>query len=158
MGAFDAQGPRYSKTWEMAGNGDSIANPNLVVLNRTPEWKPLDYVSYLWLLMDGSELRVGIETQAAGRDTQGKAYGHPTLAQGTAGLKALYGGELLYKPSKGGWIINEASGRYGLNRRNPSDNRPAFARSALLEQVRGLFRSLVSLDVTISDYTVASGG
>ena len=149
---FTPHDPKYIKPWEIK-NGHVVINPNFVSLRDDSSWQPKNYISYLWALKDENNIFVGIETQVARKHTDIKVnatkqgYGHPTL---TEGGKALYGGELLYKPSAGGWIINGASGRYG---RSPL----AVVNSTRLKQVQRLFKDLVGLDVSISEYEVRNG-
>jgi len=162
--------PKVVKPWE-AGPPGVVRNPDLVKLNvPNHQWQPIKYVSYLWLLVDEDDLRVGIETQAeALRDDKGHAlprvmgtpptkflpqqqrYGHPTLANKSLTFKALAGGELLFKPHKGGWIINRNSGRYGVGRRTDKSEG-----DALMETVRVLFEKQANLKVILSSYTVES--
>jgi len=152
---FGPKGPTRIKPWEQSG-GNVIANPDFVSLSEHRDWRPTKYVSYLWALPDQGNLFVGIETQVlteheVGRtDPTKQMYGHPTL---TGGAAALYGGELLYKPTLGsasGWIINGASGRYGRSRIKPVD-------SAYLRLAQTLFFSLIGLEVGISTYQVHQG-
>ena len=162
--------PNRVKPWEADRSRGVVKNPDLVKLNvPNHQWQPLKYVSYLWLLVDEGDLRVGIETQAAPlRDDKGHAlprvmegkkylphqqlYGHPTLANKSLTFKALVGGELLYKPHEGGWIINRNSGRYGATRRADSSEG-----DALMETVRVLFEKQAKLKVILSSYSVESG-
>jgi len=161
---------KYVKEWEwkQGGAGEVVRNPDLVRLNRPHDWQPIKYVSYLWLLVDQEDLRVGIETQATDRvrkdptkavDSRAagkvpppgkdrtKRYGHPTMADYQ--LRALAAGELLYKASVG-WVINRDSGRWGVYRRNDP-----FERSALMEIVKALFKKLANVNVLITtDVTV----
>jgi hypothetical protein len=61
-----------------------------VKLKEARGWQPIKYVTYLWLLIDKDDLRVGIETQVAAPKLPGnqeptsshqkEAYGHPTLS------------------------------------------------------------------------------
>ncbi len=153
----DPKSPTKVKPWERQDHADSsasVANPNLVILRSTPGWSPRRYVSYLWLLVDADDLRVGIETQASIQDasrTSGdptaKHYGHPTLASGSDALKALYGGELLYTQQHG-WIINKYSGRYGAK------NRTWEVGEEFLKHVKTLFWKYAQLEVSISEYKV----
>ena len=148
--------PKMTKDWEFAEGGGHLENPSLVKLNEPHQWRPIKYVSYLWLLVDRGDLRVGIETQAAVRkDSQGfdigrgtlrqhRRYGHPTLTRPGESYLALAGGELIYKASRG-WIINRDSGRYGVGLRSDHDQR-----QALMLMVRGLFSTLAKLDVWIT--------
>ena len=90
------------------------------------------------------------EHAVKGVPSTNQMYGHPTL---TGGAAALYGGELLYKPSFGsasGWIINGASGRYGRSKSRPLN-------SAYLRLAQSLFYSLIGLEVNISSYEVRDG-
>ncbi len=152
---FGPKPPRNIKPWEKPG-GNVIANPNLVSLAENKSWKPTKYVSYLWVLPSRNNLFVGIETQVLtehtvkGSPSTKQMYGHPTL---TGGATALYGGELLYKPSSGsasGWIINGASGRYGRSSSKAIN-------SAYLRLAQSLFSSLIGLDVNLSYYEVRDG-
>ena len=152
--------PTKVKPWEADSRRGVVKNPNLVKLNGPHDWQPIPYVSYLWLLVDQKDLRVGIETQAAvrrdesgaeigkGMKRQGRLYGHPTLANPGTTFRAFAGGELLYKPSEGGWIINRESGRYGVYRRDKSEG------DALMYLVRHLFKELANVDVRVSTYKV----
>jgi len=152
MCKFAPHNPTRIKPWE-SFNGNIIINPDFVSLRANPTWRPRPYVSYLWVLKDENNLFVGIETQVAhGHTTAGvsptvQGYGHPTL---TGGGQALYGGELLYKPALGGWIINGASGRYGRS------SVPVFE-GTRLRQTKSLFYDLIGLNVTISNYEVRNG-
>ena len=152
MPNFVANPPRRIKPWEMS-NGKVVQNPDLVSLRDEPTWQPRPYVSYLWIMPDQDSLLVGIETQvASAHASQGKpavqqSYGHPTL---TGGGLALYGGELLYKPGLGGWLINGASGSYGYS------STPVL-NTVRLRQAQRLFQMLVRLNVKIDDYEVRQG-
>jgi len=152
---FGPKPPRKIKPWEKPG-GKVIANPNFVSLAENKSWKPTKYVSYLWVLPSQDNLFVGVETQVLtehavkGVPSTNQMYGHPTL---TGGAAALYGGELLYKPSLGsasGWIINGASGRYGRSKISPLN-------SAYLRLAQSLFYRLIGLYVNISSYEVRDG-
>lgn len=158
---FGPKPPKKIKAWEKPG-GKVIANPNLVSLAENKSWKPTKYVSYLWVLPSQNNLFVGIETQVLTEhvvkgvikswdktpfSSTEQMYGHPTLI---GGATALYGGELLYKPSLGsasGWIINGASGRYGRSESK-------VLNSAYLRLAQSLFSWLIGLDVNISSYRV----
>lgn len=158
---FGPKPPRSIKVWEKSG-GQVIANPNFVSLAENRNWEPTKYVSYLWVLPSQNNLFVGIETQVLTEHAVKRfymrefpytkqMYGHPTLI---GGATALYGGELLYKPSLGsasGWIINGASGRYGRNRIRPIN-------SAYLRLAQTLFYRLIGLYVNISSYEVLRKG
>jgi hypothetical protein len=149
---FGRNPPRRIKEWETDG-GQVVSNPNLVSLSENRSWQPRHYISYLWVLQDQDNLLVGIESQVArehvatGTSPTRQGYGHPTL---TGGGTALYGGELLYKPSRGGWLINGASGRYGRSN-------VAVIHSTRLRQAQRLFRDLVGLNVVIDNYEVRNG-
>ncbi|MEW8469984.1 MAG: hypothetical protein AB2637_15725 [Candidatus Thiodiazotropha sp.] len=152
MTNFGANPPKRIKPWE-TNSGQVVRNPNLLLLRENPTWRPRQYISYLWVLQDQDNLCIGIETQAAREHTVGgtspirQGYGHPTL---TAGGIALYGGELLFKPSLGGWMINGASGRYGRS------NVPVI-HNTRMRQVQRLFKELIGLNVIIDNYEVRNG-
>ncbi|MET0029349.1 MAG: hypothetical protein ABW101_17090 [Candidatus Thiodiazotropha sp.] len=152
MTQFGSNPPKYVKTWE-AHDGAVISNPNLVLLRTHPEWRPQPYVSYLWAMPNQDNLCVGIETQVATEHTRNvteptrQGYGHPTL---TGGGNALYGGELLYKPARGGWLINGASGRFGRS------GVPVI-HGMRMRQAQKLFLELINLPVVIDEYEVRNG-
>lgn len=56
---------------------------------------------------DGSSQRF-----AKGTGVRGAGMGHPTLTHSYGG-KAIFGGELMFNEQRGGWTINNSSGRYG---------------------------------------------
>ena len=152
MANFDANPPRRIKPWEMSGDM-VLRNPDLVSLRDDRTWRPRPYVSYLWVMPDQDNLLVGVETQVAsvhvsrGTPPTQQGYGHPTL---TGGGSALYGGEVLFKPARGGWLINGASGRYGRSS-------TAAMNTVRLRQAQRLFQLLIGLHVTVDDYEVRSG-
>jgi hypothetical protein len=81
---------RGVKEHEKGPKGGVVENPGLVKLKEARGWQPIKYVTYLWLLIDKDDLRVGIETQVAAPKLPGnqeptsshqkEAYGHPTLS------------------------------------------------------------------------------
>jgi hypothetical protein len=159
--AAEARGPSAIKPWEMAGG--VTPNPSLVKLEiaaQAARFRPLENVTYLWVLGPKGELRVGVETQTprptdssqVGREIEfherdfaphEQHYGHPTLVYDLPRHEALYAGELFSKD--GQWLINADSGRFGRGRRTAEQGRQ------LLAQAQMLFKNYARLDVHIGE-------